>query len=131
MSGVCRPICRWRPAARAAGSAIVPRRGCNRLRRTVCLVDAGADVTVFDLPEGLAVFGEYGRGLVRVEPVGDRRIHREFRGVLGVDAERFVKRLIDNAGIATQSSQPQFGEMYKELMNAINNSTAGMSASSR
>lgn len=33
----------------------------------------------------------------------------------------FTKRLIDNAGIATQSSQPQFGEMYKELMNAINN----------
>lgn len=33
----------------------------------------------------------------------------------------FTKRLIDNAGIATQSSQPQFGEMYKELMNAITN----------
>lgn len=33
----------------------------------------------------------------------------------------FTKRLIDNAGIATQSNQPQFGEMYKELMNAINN----------
>lgn len=33
----------------------------------------------------------------------------------------FTKRLIDNAGIATQSSQPQFGEMYKEFMNAINN----------
>lgn len=33
----------------------------------------------------------------------------------------FTKRLIDNACIATQSSQPQFGEMYKELMNAITN----------
>lgn len=33
----------------------------------------------------------------------------------------FTKRLIDNAGIATQSNQPQFGEMYKELMNAITN----------
>lgn len=33
----------------------------------------------------------------------------------------FTKRLIDNAGIATQSSQPQFGEMYKELMNVITN----------
>ena len=33
----------------------------------------------------------------------------------------FTKRLIDNAGIATQSSQPQFGEMYKELMDAITN----------
>lgn len=33
----------------------------------------------------------------------------------------FTKRLIDNAGIATQNSQPQFGEMYKELMNAITN----------
>lgn len=33
----------------------------------------------------------------------------------------FTKRLIDNAGIATQSSQPQFGEMYKEFMNAITN----------
>lgn len=33
----------------------------------------------------------------------------------------FTKRLIDNAGIATQSGQPQFGEMYKELMNAITN----------
>lgn len=38
-----------------------------------------------------------------------------------VFAADFTKRLIDNAGIATQSSQPQFGEMYKELMNAITN----------
>ena len=36
----------------------------------------------------------------------------------------FTKRLIDNAGIATQSNQPQFGEMYKEFMNAINNTNS-------
>lgn len=33
----------------------------------------------------------------------------------------FTQSLLNNAVVATQSSQPQFGEMYKEFMNAINN----------
>ena len=36
----------------------------------------------------------------------------------------FTKSLLNNAVVATQSSQPQFGEMYKEFMNAINNTNS-------
>lgn len=69
-------------------------------------------------------------GIYRVNENGMESVYSKQYGTLTflnqgdkVFTADMTKKLIDNASIATQSSQPQFAQMYKDLMSAINNTT--------